>query len=408
MGKPTSPIAEPSAAGGSSSLDNSNADTFSLHSNPANTMGFSSGFDDDLPELQNDDLPPLYSDVDAEGGGDSSAPLLAAAFSEPRNVIEPYQTDQNTGNVFFLTSFFEERPEQLMAQINTSASIPPRAHVRVLGTHSAMVDEGGKKKKKTITDFDVLVEVTPYLFSDATRKISLMEVRTVENSEKAHRGTIFKKRAPGSKQDIEILEVPKPTLKEWCHRYCASSARVKCFTLQRRVLGFDEEKIRKLLTDLVRNTNYRGNVQILLQISDQYVTVYNDCFVNRSRLTAWIVWLCYLTFMWLLTWPFLFFATKKFEVVTSDWHFSKIQDDGTKRYVSMSEDHWYNTWARAIHNAVMLKKQTTLDHSDLVASHSAAPTAIDQALESAPSFVRSGVQMFTAVHRSLGWGGDTY
>ncbi|KAK4464330.1 hypothetical protein QBC42DRAFT_263537 [Cladorrhinum samala] len=407
MGKPAPPITEPSAAGGSSSLDNSNADTFSLHSNPANTMGFSSGFDDDIPELQSHDLPPLYSDIDAEGGGESSALLLAEASPEPRNVVEPRQTDKNTGDVFFLTSFFEERPEELMTQINSSASVPPRAHVRVLGTHSAMVDEGGKKKKQTVTDFDVLVEVTPYLFSDATRQRSYMEVRTVENSEKARRGTVFKKRAPESKQDIELLEVPKPTLKEWCHRYCASSARVKCFTLQRRVLGFDEEKIRKLLTDLVRSTNYRGNVQVNLQVLDQYVTVYNDCFVNRSRLTAWIVWLCYLTFLWLLTWPFLFFATKKFEVVTADWNFSGTDDNGVKRYVSISEDHWYNTWARAIHNAVMLKKQTTLDHNDLVASHSSAPTAIDQALEGAPGFVRSGVQLFTAVHRSIGWGGDT-
>ncbi|KAK3995279.1 hypothetical protein QBC44DRAFT_30114 [Cladorrhinum sp. PSN332] len=404
MGKPT-PI-EASGAGGSSSIDNSNVDTFSLHSNPANTQGLP-GYDNDIPDLQSDDLPPLYSDIDADVGGDSNAPLLPPSLSIPtQSVVSTYKVEQNTGAVFFLTSYFEDRPEELQRQINISSSQPPRQYVRVLGTHTATVNDNGKQKKETVTDFDVQVELTPYLYSNAATRESWSEVRTVENNEKAHRGTIFKKRAPGAKQDIEINTTAKPTLREWCHRYCASSASVKCFTLKRRVLGFDEEKIRKSLTDLVRSTNYRGSVQILFPIKDEYVILYNDCFVNRSRLTTWIIWFCYLTFTWLLTWPFLFFITKNFEVVTSDWHFSKTLDDGTKSYVSMSEDHWYNAWARAIHNAVMMKKQTTLDHQDLIASHSAAPTAIDQALENAPTFVRSGVQAFTAVHRSLGWGGN--
>ncbi|KAK4158713.1 hypothetical protein QBC43DRAFT_328466 [Cladorrhinum sp. PSN259] len=413
MGKPTLPIESPGvgAGAGSSSLGDSNADTFSLHSN-VNT-GLPS-YDDDVPELQNDDLPPLYSDIDADNGGESSAPLLAPSFLDQTHgvVVKPFCVDQKTGNVFFLTSYFESVPEELEKQINFSAWRPPRTFVRVLGTHTAMVDDNGKKKQEVITDFDVQVELTPYLFSDpslfsrAAAQESWAEVHTVENTEKAHRGTIFKKRAPGVRGDIEITETPKPSLREWCHRYCASSARVKCFTLRRQVLGFDEEKVRKSLTDLVRNTNYRGSVQIQFPIKDEYVVIYNDCFVNRSRLNKWIVWFCYLTFLWLLTWPFLFFSTKQFAVVTSDWYFSKELNEGRKRYVSMSEEHWYNTWARAIHNAVMMKKQTTLDHTDLVASHSAAPTAIDQALENAPTFVRSGVQMFTAVNRSLGWGGN--
>ncbi|KAK4227312.1 hypothetical protein QBC38DRAFT_196103 [Podospora fimiseda] len=405
MGKPTVPI-EASGAGGSSSIDNSNADdTFSLHSNPANTLGLP-GYDDNNPDSQNDELPPLYSDIDADGGGGSNAPLLPPSLEPTLNVVANHKVNLDTGAVFFLTSYFEDRPEELERQINISASQPPRKYVRILGTHTAMVDDNGKKKQETITDFDIKVELTPYLYATGTRE-SWSEVRTVENNEKVHRGTILKKRAPGAKQDIELASTPKPTLREWCHRYCASSAGVKCFALKRRVLGFDEERVRKCLTDLVRSTHYQGSVQILFPVKDEYVVIYNDCFVNRSRLTTWIVWFCYLTFTWLLTWPFLFFATKKFEVVTSDWHFSKRLDDGTMTYVSISEDYWYNTWGKAIYNAVMMKQQATLDHRDLVASHSAAPTAIDQALEGAPSFVRTGVQAFTAVHRSLGWGGNS-
>lgn len=53
-----------------------------------------------------------------------------------------------------------------------------------------------------------------------------MELRTVENGEKVHRGGFMKARAPGYTKELEVGST-KPTLKEWCHRYCASPSTLR-------------------------------------------------------------------------------------------------------------------------------------------------------------------------------------
>ncbi|KAK4184494.1 hypothetical protein QBC35DRAFT_455219 [Podospora australis] len=410
MGKPTDPIlTRPGAPSNSVEIE---SDAVSLHTQGAFSPGeqapaFNLG--DNTPALPTDDLPPLYQDIDSD-----NAPLLPShtQFNNNANLISHKAVDENSGAEFFLTSFFEEDPKLLEKQISISAKKPPRPYVKIFGSHTQTVEENGKRQKKSITDFDVLIDLTPYLFSDPVNLVSWQETRTVENNEKARRGTVLKKRAPGSKQDVELSISPKPTLLEWCHRYCASHAGVKCFTLKRRVVGFNEEKVKNYFMRLVRSTNYRGHVNICFPVRDEYVFIYNNCAINRWRLTKWIVWLFYLTFLWIFSWPFLFFRTKNFEVVTSDWHYSKPQPDGTVSYVSMSEDHFYNTWARAVSRAVMAKRQAVLDHADLVASHTGGPDVVDAVLDAfeAPGYLRNGiqasVQAITAVNRQRGWGAD--
>ncbi|KAK4121924.1 hypothetical protein N657DRAFT_647425 [Parathielavia appendiculata] len=393
MGKPSaSPI--PGIAGNSS-----DSDAVSLHTQPGDRV-----YDDDISELQSDSLPPLYADIEAD-----NAPLLPTIHN-PSYVLNTLNdgagvriVDVNSGAECFINPRLDRDPELLERQIQLSASKPPRPSVRILGRHSQTVKENGKSEKKILTDFDVSVDLTPYLFSDATRNVSWTKLRTVENTEKTWRGTILRKRAPGVKRDLEVSD-PKPTLAEWCHRYCASHARVKSFTLHRRVVGFDEEKLKQKLEALVRGTNYRGTVDITFPVRDAYVLVYNDCKINRWRVTPWIVWMCYLTFLWLITWPLLFFQTKRFEVAVAEWPFSVQEADGSKRYVSMSEDHIYNLWGRAISRAVLDKRQGTLDQEDLIASQMAPAEPFANALQGAPRFLREGVNAITAINRQLGWG----
>lgn len=402
MGKPTSPL--PGISGSAS-----DPDAVSLHTQPGDRV-----YDDDVPELQSDDLPPLYSDIDSNDN--TNAPLLPSTTNHLSDRVltavngpdDIHKTDANTGDEFFISRLLDQDQGLLEWQIKLSASKPPRPSVRILGTHSQTVQEKGKSQKKTITDFDVVVELTQYLFSDTARGISSWnELRTVENTESTRRGTVLRKRAPGVKRDLEVSS-PKPTLTEWCHRYCASPAGIKSFALQRRVTGFDEEKMREKLETLVRGTNYRGKVCITFPVKDQYVQIMNDCKVNRWRTTPWIVWMFYLSFMWLFAWPFLFFRTKKFEVAVAEWPFSIEEADGRKRYVSMSEDHIYNLWGRAVSRAVLDKRQGTLDQEDLIASQTAPEEAFGAVLEGAPRFLREGINAITAVNRQLGWGGDSW
>lgn len=403
MGKPsTSPVPGlPGRAG--SSLD---GDAVSLHTQPGDRA-----YADDVPELQTDDMPPLYSDIEPDA--DHRLPLLPNT-EQADYVIDAlrdgrgrHEVDASSKVEFFMHPLLDAEPRVLEQQIKLSATKPPRPFVRILGTHCQMVEEKGKREKKTVTDFDVSVELTPYLFSDPVKRESWTELRTVENHEKARRGTILRKRAPGVKQDIEITDA-KPTLLEWCHRYCASHAGVKQFALQKHVTGFDEAQMKEQLMTLVRGTNYRGSIQITFPVTDNLVLVFNECKVNRWRLTPWIVWMCYLTFLWLFTWPFLFFRTKKFEVVIADWPFSTPGTNQSKLYVSMSEAHIYNLWGRAISRAVLDKRQGTLDQADLIASQTTASEPFANVLEGAPRFLREGINAITAVNRQLGWGGDSY
>jgi len=393
MGKPTDPL-RPSD------------DALSLHS----TSGAqpSDPFDNDAPELQIDDLPPLYEDAVAGDDGDgSSAPLLlnAPPMFAPYHPIPPISTDQY-GNEFFIDERFDKDPKCLEEHVYQWANKPPRPFVRLHGTHSQQVDNNGKKERKTVTDFDVQVDLTPYIYANPNNIEAVREIRTPENSDKVRRGTVLAKRAPGATQSIEVGLPAKPTLKEWCHRYHASHAGLKGFLVTRRMVGFDEAEVKRSLEILVRNTKYRGHLSITFPVKDQHTQVYNDAKTNRWRITSWIFWLCVFTLTFLFVWPYLFFRTKRFEVVSVDWAFSKPTPDGRKKYATISEEQWYNLWGRAIYRAVLEKRQCTLDQQDLVASEGAAPQFGNAVVDSAMDFFRAGVSAINEVNRHLGWGED--
>ncbi|KAJ4292872.1 hypothetical protein N0V88_005530 [Collariella sp. IMI 366227] len=397
MGKPGAPLI-PGIAGGSSDTD-----AVSLHTQPGDRM-----FDDDVPELQSDDLPPLYSDIEPEG---ANAPLLPNLYA-PSYVSDAindgrgwFTTEPNTGLQYIIHPSLDTDPKLLEHQIRRSATKPPRPYVRIEGTHTKHVRENGKDKQQSVTDFDVSLELTPYLFSDAVRGLSWKALRSVDNNAKTRRGTIFRKRAPLKERDPEAS---KPTLAEWCHRYCASHSPIKSFVLEREVTGFDQGAMKRRLEALVRGTNYRGTVNITFPVKDAHVIIYNDCKANRWRLTAWITWMCYLTFMWLFTWPVLFFTTKRFEVAVAEWPFSVMDLENSKSYVSMSEDHIYNLWGRAICRAVLDRRQGALNQEDLIASQTAPAEPFGNLLEGAPRFLRNGINAIQAVNRQLGWGESDY
>ncbi|KAK3317817.1 hypothetical protein B0T19DRAFT_298722 [Cercophora scortea] len=361
---------------------------------------------DDLPELRVglDDLPPLYQD--AVGDSSDSAPLLPLnpALQPFEGIVPQFKKEPITGDEYYVDSRLDSNPALLERHIKWWSQTPPRPFVRILGTHTQSVNDAGKKEKKTVTDFDVSVELTPYLYSDATNQVSWRTLRTADDSEITRRGTILRKRAPGAKQGIELGLGDKPSLTEWCHRYTASQAGLKCLTLERRMVGFDEEKVRQKLISLVRATNYRGSLSVTFPVVDAHVSVYNECKTNVWRLTAWIWWVCVLSLLFVFTWPYLFFRTKRFEVVFAEWPFSVTGENGRRQYVSISEDQWYNLWGRAISRAVLEKRQGILDQQDLIASEGADPVFGNNVVDGAVNLLRAGVHAMNEVNRQLGWG----
>lgn len=385
------------------------SDNVSLHSNPGSSSVTIPYTDDDAPELDIDDLPPNYSDAIESS---EAAPILSPG-SAMNDTIRPVDTDakviidQNTGTQAWVAKSVDD-PATLERYIHQLSGIPPRPYMKLVGTHTETTrDSKGKHEKNTITDFDVMVELTPYLFANAQYRESWNQLRTVHGSEKVHRGTVWARR-DNSNRSIEDGQDARATLQEWCHRFGASPAGLKLFTFKRQLVGFDGEGVKHRLEELIRRTNYRGHLNVELVTKDALVHFYNDARINRWRLTPWIQWLFILTLTIIFSWPYLIFRTKRWEVAVAEWSFSRTNASGRKEYVSISEDQWYNLWAHAICRAVLEKKQTTLDQSDLRRAHESEPAfnTGNADVDGALGLFRAGIHAMNEVNRQMGWGGD--
>ncbi|OAA60586.1 hypothetical protein SPI_05710 [Niveomyces insectorum RCEF 264] len=449
--------------------------------------------DDALQPFLDDELPPLYADVVAESEAERAAETRQlAAQSLPRADAGGSSNNNNTtttttttindgsddgvvtlgstgGATFLFTGgelqttrqvlepALDDDPVLLARTVRTWADQPPRPFVRLRGTHKQTVDRGGgKKETKEVVDFDVQVDLTPYLYADARQRTCWRVLRTVDNRERVRRGTVFRYQAAdaagaatarrAAAGDLEgqplVLDAvapadddaaagaaSKPSLEAWCRRYCADPSTLKAFVLRRRVTGFDAQQVRAQLTQLVQRTNYRGHLTVTCPVYETELTVLNSHRINRWRLSPWIRLLCIVTLLIVFTWPYLFFVTKRYEVARVDWPFSRLRprrqrrgdeegDDGPQdddnnnnthevTYVSLSEAQWYNLWGRAIEQAVLAKRQGTLDQEDLRRAEGAAPTfgaltAGDRVLD----YVAAGISAMSHTNRQFGWGGD--
>ncbi|KAI9898702.1 hypothetical protein N3K66_007062 [Trichothecium roseum] len=371
-------------------------------------------FDDDPAELQGDDLPPLYTDhVDDQpvtgsgpGTGGLVNPLLPAGVSGPK--LRPFRRETATGREFYLDRRLDTDAVFLEEHIRALSHVPPRPSVHLRGTHHASTSssDGKRTERKEVVDFDVTLDLTHLLYEDITRaRAAWRTVVPAVNFAKVRRGTVFPTRAPGfGGSGSAVPEQGTPDLAEWCRRYCESRYGLRVFALERRVEGWDADLVRSKLEGLVRATNYRGDLQIDFPVLGSRVEVYSDCRTNRWRLTRWVEMLFVLTLLFLLSWPYLFFRTRWWETVEVHWHMSVVGDDGRKRYASMSEERWYNLWARPIQRAVLERRQGVVDQGDLEPGDA----------ESGPfrvgfgGAVQAGVEAMGIVNRSFGWGGDAY
>ncbi|EGS22285.1 uncharacterized protein CTHT_0018060 [Thermochaetoides thermophila DSM 1495] len=179
--------------------------------------------DHNIPIPDPNDLPPLYSEIDNDVLLD--APLLnQTQDSNPLDFDDgfTYPTGLRTINssnlnACYLSSDLATDPVELQSFVTRLASHPPRPHIRILGTHDETEVRDGKKSTRVETDFDISIDLTPYLYAPDRQAWS--ELRTVENHESTRRGTVFASRAPGVQGDLELAGQAKPTLTEWCHRF---------------------------------------------------------------------------------------------------------------------------------------------------------------------------------------------
>jgi len=170
-------------------------------------------------------------------------------------------------------------------------------------------------------------------------------------------------------------------------------------------------QIKEGLTQVVRNLNYRGRIKIIFPISNPGVEIYNEHWVNRWRNTTWICMLFYVSMLWIITWPVLFFMTKKYDVVRVDYPFSKKDEDGCTKYATISEQQWLERWKNPIAKAVMDKRQCTLTEPDLLRDSNESNrlrATGNQTADTVVNLVHAGLQVYNEVNRQVGWGYDQY
>ncbi|KAG5998221.1 hypothetical protein E4U43_002463 [Claviceps pusilla] len=364
--------------------------------------------DDDDDDDDHDDLPPLYTDHE-EFNNDHPQPfdpLMLPTWDNDFETVLPFRRDETT--TYFLDRRLDRDPDFLAHHIDRLATVPPRPFVRMVGTHTDKTGGGPNDKNREtqqVTDFEIEIELTHLLFSDIRSAQAWSTLHTAGNFEKVRRGTVLATRAPGfGGSGSSVPEEGVPGLREWCRRYCASRSGLKCFSMERRVEGYDWDMLRRRLEGLVRATNYRGHVAIDFPMRHSHVHVYNDCRVNRWRLTKWIVMMCTLTLAFVVTWPYLFFMTRRWETVTAEWRLSEATAvPGRRKYVSMSEEQWYSMWAAAVQKAMLERRRGILDQGDL----ERARMPLGEGEQEEGSTART-VQAMGLVNRSFGWGGDSF
>jgi hypothetical protein len=311
-------------------------DAVSLHTTPDDYTY------DDAPELNE---PPSYADSEAD-----AAPRPTLQHVPPPTT----RTDHNKpafhngkpqvlDTITYMDPRYDTDPVFLEDALRSFASSAPVPLIYIMGTHKETTKRGDKKETHDVTDFRIVLNISSYIHPNfSATDSSSMSLVTALNGEKTHRGTILKKRAPGVVQDIEV-GTQAPTLTEWCHRFCASTSALRIFRLKRTVTGFDQTYMTNRIEGLIRSTNYRGQISITFPVEDENVDIYTSHKANSWRNTKWICWMFYLTFLWIFTWPILFFCTKRYAVVRAEWPFS-VSANGRKIYTTVSEEQYFDRW----------------------------------------------------------------
>ncbi|KAL8961871.1 MAG: hypothetical protein Q9193_001641 [Seirophora villosa] len=389
--------------------------------------------DEEAPPAYTDDPDPVAAPrrIDDDEEPISSKPRHLGSVS----LVPQVHEDAKGSIITYISRIPSSDPETCQFLIEHEAERSPRPMVRMIGSHVETRQRDKKEEKQRVTDFDITAPLGGLLAAPWARS------RVVENTQKAYRGGIFKQVDPRAQAHPEAADTA-PSLKEWSHRFCASSASAKSFTIARKVTCVAHGTLTGQLTEALRSTNYRGNISITFPVRSRATVIMSDHWLNRYRHNKYIWWTCVLLQLWILTWPLLWIMTKRWEVFSVEWpcriyqqadgswpnshqadtesvHEGQPTDSPTVRIANMSESEWVEHWKLAIQMGAESKKQGTLTDADRRVAQAIEEQARQRRqgnnsvssnsngfLASATGLL-SGVQEVMARSQTLrGWGGD--
>ena len=309
---------------------------------------------------------------------------------------------------------FSHTADSLFAMIKEQSLFAPCYTLQISGSHKETERHGNKETKRTVQDFSIHLNLTDLL--DHTSMVSL------PGNKRGYRGGIIPRMKPviGSGEPEDAFD----EIRMWCEHYVRNPAAVKSFTLERKIINHDQKKLEQLLRSAIYETNYKGHVDIKFLSRYTKLIVYSPGKINEWRTTTWIRWVFYLTFLWIVSWPILFFLTRKYQVVKVNFQYADIpKDDGGNRNCAvMSEVEWFHLWESTIKRAALARMvcdEACLDDAYRIATAQADARGLTSSMQppqlpqtgnafadGALSFLGQGLRVAEGWNASRGWGGD--
>lgn len=355
---------------------------------------------------------PAYEDVPTVPTSSRRTP---AQLQEPQSyLIHPsLPTSQISRDEITITThwpLYSQDAKFLTAMLKDQAKYPPTFTARIVGTHSETTRKKDKQEKVTVTDFDIRLDMTHLLVPgpDTPHSLLYQDLVTPIPQIKAYRGHRTQSVCP---------QESAPDFDSYIQSYTSSPFPVRSFTLNRRIMYHDSAALEALFTSLVGSTNYRGQLKVTFPITHNRVTVYSPCWQNHHREKMWLRWIFYLTFLWILSWPYLWFMTRRWEVVTAVFPYSTDPENGNRQFVTKSEEAFYKEWRSSIRRAVVGKRQGWIDEEYKLATEelqggqkgvSRMLSTGDATTDGALGSLRQAVSAGRDVAMAGGWGADSW
>ncbi|KAE8452285.1 hypothetical protein EG329_000985 [Mollisiaceae sp. DMI_Dod_QoI] len=387
---------------------------------------------DDVESAFPDEELPAYSDEPAVGLSESSCPTEDAPAPFTQNAIHhgyynppcelPFST-HDLGYSEIRTRFpnYSRDSEMLCRMIAHQAYHPPSYFVQIFGTHTETRRNGNKETKDKITDFNLRINISYLLGAAGSGQLEILP-----DNARGYRGTCLPKLQPTIPTDEEDAPTALDSLRLWCEKYVADPSGVKSFLLKREILNHDMKKLDQLLRSAISETNYRGHVSISFPVQHQRVIVYSPGRINEWRITVWIRWVFYLTFLWIFAWPVLFFLTARYEVVKVNYLYANVPggngNEMGRECTVMSETEWFNRWQSAVKRAALARmvcKDTCLDEEyralteradqrgERVGREPDVPRTGNAWADGAIGLLGQGLRVVERFSDAAGWGADT-
>ncbi|KAG9230249.1 hypothetical protein BJ875DRAFT_409275 [Amylocarpus encephaloides] len=338
---------------------------------------------DDIESFPDEELP-AYSDTPSEAPSSVPTSLTLARSTDRRDPfiseicpIEdlPFSTRDSTCSDY-RTNYpsYSTEYDTLRNMITSQGGFPPGYMVVIQGEHTETSRQGNKESKNKIVDFYFKIEMSRLLVpAGHVWGVTRGKLEFLPDNKRGFRGTIL----PSLKPTVNDLE-ESDYLTSWCKKYVADKARIKSFTLKREIRNHDIKKLEQLIRSALSEANYRGHVHIKFPTNHDSVVVYSPGTINNMRMTTWIRWVFYLSFLWIITWPLLFFLTSRYDVVKSVWYYASKPpgDEMGREPTVVSEVDWFFRWESAIKRAALARIRC--DDSVIDEEYRRATLAADQ------------------------------